>query len=158
MVLFFLFLSWIATALLTAIVAADKNHSGAAWGFAGLLFGPIALIATVGLADRRQHQLLRRIADALSGEMSSDGGTRQNELSPAISKEPEVIEGPIEGADDYNICLENYRKTVGSTSKPVYAKSKVTENIIWLMDKDGVQLAQFKKSKSGEWTMPFWLN
>ena len=59
--------------------AADKNHSGAAWGFAGLLFGPIALIATFGLADRRQHQLLRRIADALSGEISSDGGTRQNE-------------------------------------------------------------------------------
>ena len=159
---FFLFLSWIATALLTAIVAADKNHSGAAWGFAGLLFGPIALIATVGLTDRRQHQLLRRIADALSGEISSDGGTRQNELTEATSKDPEVIEGPIEGDDDYNTCLEMFLKSVGPTSykakRPVYSKSTMKGEFIWICDKDGINLAQFKKGRDGKWTMPFWLN
>ena len=151
---FALFLAWITTALLCAIVAADKNHNGTAWGFAGLLLGPLALIATVGLSDRRQHQLLRKISDALSGETSNNiSADHSSESQEAI--EPE---GPIEGADDYNICLEHYRNIVGGHSSPVYANSIITDKTIRLMDKDGINLAQFKKSRSGEWTMPFWLN
>ena len=138
------------------IIAEDKNHSGLAWGFAGLLFGPIALIATIGLSDRHQHQLLRKIADALSSEPSAFS---LETIEPGWTTEPE---GPIEGADDYNTCLEIYRERMGPTSSkaknPVYSKSTMKGEFIWICDKDGVNLAQFKKGRDGQWTMPFWLN
>ncbi len=154
---FIIIVGWIVTAICCAIVAEDKKHSGAAWGFAGLLFGPIALIAAVGLADRRQHQLLRRIADTLSGDTSNDATSNSE-----VSQENIQAEGPIDGADDYNICLEMFLKTVGPTSykakRPVYSKSTMKGEFIWICDKDGVNLAQFKKGRDGQWTMPFWLN
>lgn len=149
--IFILIVAWVVTALLCAVVATDKHHSGIAWGFVGLLFGPIALIATVGLADRRQHQLLRKIADALSGEISTVSSISQNESSQAIDKKPEIIEGPVEGAGDYNKCLAYYCKTVGGKRSPVYANSKITDSTICLIDADGIELAQFKKSRFGEW-------
>ena len=153
---------WIVTAIFCAIVAEDKKHSGAAWGCAGLLFGPIALIAAVGLSDRRQHQLLRRIADTLSGDTSNDGMTNDAIFNPELTQDDIQEEGPIEGADDYNTCLEIYRERMGSTSstakRPVYSKSTIKGEFIWICDKDGVNLAQFKKDRDGQWTMPFWLN
>ena len=148
-----LFLAWIITALLCAIVAADKNHNGTAWGFAGLFLGPLALIATVGLSDRRQHQLLRKIADALSGEISNDFSTDHS----SDSQESIEPEGPIEGADDYNACVEIWNER-GTYLRPVYAKSIIMEDSIKLKDKFGVELASFKKDRSGKWTMPFWQN
>ena len=154
---FIIIVGWIVTAICCAIVAEDKKHSGAAWGFAGLLFGPIALIAAVGLADRRQHQLLRRIADTLSGDTSNDAIS-----NPELTQDDTQEEGPIEGADDYNTCLEIYRERMGPTSstakRPVYSKSTMKGEFIWICDKDGVNLAQFTKGRDGQWTMPFWLN
>lgn len=148
-----LFLAWITTALLCVVVATDKNHNGTAWGFAGLLLGPLALIATVGLSDRRQHQLLRKISDSLSGEMESNGNINQ----PALNLEVGEPEGPIEGADDYNACVEIWNER-GTYLRPVYAKSIIMEDSIKLKDKFGVELASFKKDRSGKWTMPFWQN
>ncbi|EHA60523.1 hypothetical protein [Synechococcus sp. WH 8016] len=150
---FALFLAWIITALLCAIVAADKNHNGTAWGFAGLLLGPLALIATVGLSDRRQHQLLRKISDALSGEQANNANIDKPELILEVS-EPE---GPIEGADDYNACVEIWNER-GTYRRPVYAKSIIDDKTICLMDEGNNELARFKKDRSGKWTMPFWQN
>ena len=144
---FILFVVWIVTAILCGFVAEDKKHSALAWGFAGLLFGPIALIATIGLADRHQHQLLRKIADALSSEPS------------AFSLEAIEPGGTIEGADDYNTCLKIFQEKVGPNSmtakRAVYAKSVIKADFLWLMDEDEIQLAQFMKNSAGEWKINF---
>lgn len=44
-------ISWIAGGLLTQYVAVQKGY-GRLWFWWGLLFGPIGLLASVGLPDR----------------------------------------------------------------------------------------------------------
>tara|TARA_B100000212_G_scaffold310283_1_gene261251 strand:+ start:623 stop:856 length:234 start_codon:yes stop_codon:yes gene_type:complete len=60
-------LTWIIFALifasLSSTIAEDKGHGEFAWGLVGFLFGPIGLLAAVGLSDRVQHKYLRQIAE-----------------------------------------------------------------------------------------------
>jgi hypothetical protein len=49
----FLFL-WLPCTLYTAKVSSEKGYNGFSWGLGAFLFGPIALIAAVGLPDNRQ--------------------------------------------------------------------------------------------------------
>ena len=58
----FLFI-WLTCGFFTASVAGDKNHNLFALFIAGLLFGPIGLIAAVGLSDRTQRRYVRLIAE-----------------------------------------------------------------------------------------------
>lgn len=44
---------WFVCGLLSAYVASQKNRSGVAWFFIGLLCGPIGLIAIVGVPVAR---------------------------------------------------------------------------------------------------------
>lgn len=53
--LWFVF-AWLACGALSAHVAAEKDRCGPCWFIWGVLFGPMALLATVGLPSRdRQH-------------------------------------------------------------------------------------------------------
>jgi hypothetical protein len=58
MVIFF----WALCGLFASSIAADKGHNGCMWFIGGILFGPIALLAAVGLNDiksqRTQNELL----------------------------------------------------------------------------------------------------
>ena len=45
-------LAWLACGLFAGHVAAEKGRWGMWWFFMGILFGPLALIAAVGLPDR----------------------------------------------------------------------------------------------------------
>ena len=62
-------ISWLLFALiftsLSSTIAEDKGHGQLVWGLVDLLFGPIGLLAAVGLSDRVQRKYLRQIADNL---------------------------------------------------------------------------------------------
>lgn len=72
-----------------------------------------------------------------------------------IASMPEEL---IEGADDYNTCVKIFYTKLGTNLHPVYSKSLIKDKSIKLKDKDNNELAEFRKNKSGQWTMPFFLN
>ena len=44
--------AWLACAIFSGIIASEKRYSGVAWFLLGVLFGPLTLLATVGLPSR----------------------------------------------------------------------------------------------------------
>ena len=58
--IFFIF--WIICGLFASSVAGNKGHNGCMWCIGGFLFGPLAVLATLGLGDkisqRKQDELL----------------------------------------------------------------------------------------------------
>ena len=59
-----IFFIWLPCGFFAASVAGDKNHNPFAWFFAGLLWGPIGVIAAAGLSDRTQRRYVRLIAES----------------------------------------------------------------------------------------------
>ena len=69
-----LIIFWILCGLFASSIAGNKGHNGCMWFLGGILFGPLALLAAVGLNDiksqrtqdelleetRRQNEWLRR--------------------------------------------------------------------------------------------------
>lgn len=51
-----LFIIWIICGVFAAVVASSKGRSGVAWFFLGFLFGPFALLASVGVTDLRRQR------------------------------------------------------------------------------------------------------
>ena len=49
---------WLAVPGMAAHVAGAKGGDATSWFFLSLLFGPFALLAAVGLPDRKLHRLL----------------------------------------------------------------------------------------------------
>ena len=54
---------WIPCAIFCGTIAEDKGHSGIAWFWGGLLFGPIGLLAVVALSDRKLRRYIRMMAE-----------------------------------------------------------------------------------------------
>lgn len=50
------FAAWLACAFFAGHVASEKARCGFCWFCWGILFGPVALVASVGLPDDRQTQ------------------------------------------------------------------------------------------------------
>ena len=50
---FGVFIAWIATAGFTSVVAGEKGYSRFRWGIGGFLFGPMALLSSIGLPDQK---------------------------------------------------------------------------------------------------------
>lgn len=48
----YVLIAWIACGVFASHVASEKDRCGVCWFFWGVLFGPMALIATVGLPDK----------------------------------------------------------------------------------------------------------
>ncbi|MCP9776214.1 hypothetical protein [Cyanobium sp. WAJ14-Wanaka] len=44
-------------------VAESKGHGGLSWGISGLVFGPLALLAAIGLSDLKTRKYLRLLAE-----------------------------------------------------------------------------------------------
>jgi len=69
-------ITWIVFALifasLSSTIAEDKGHGEFAWGLVGFLFGPIGLLAAVGLSDRVQRKYLRQIAEKFNEKKESE--------------------------------------------------------------------------------------
>tara|TARA_Y100001968_G_C19395152_1_gene737846 strand:+ start:752 stop:1327 length:576 start_codon:yes stop_codon:yes gene_type:complete len=51
---------WILTGVTTGVVASDKGHGFGSWTIAGLLLGPLGLIAAAGLSDQKLREYIRR--------------------------------------------------------------------------------------------------
>ena len=78
------FLMWIPCGIYAGVIAASKNHNWFPWSLGGFVFGPVALIATAGLPDRKLHRYVRLISgdkDEPSEGLSSV--TRQKSLNPS---------------------------------------------------------------------------
>ena len=58
-----IFFIWLPCGFFAASVAGDKNHNPFAWFFAGLLWGPIGVIAAAGLSDRKQRRYMRLLVE-----------------------------------------------------------------------------------------------
>ena len=54
---------WILCGVFAAQIAGGKGHGGCSWFLGGILFGPLALIATLGLRDRKRDLETRRLID-----------------------------------------------------------------------------------------------
>ena len=63
-----LILVWLPCAWLTGTVA-DAKGLKRDWSITGLLFGPIALIAVVGMPDRKMIRVLRALAEHQGAEI-----------------------------------------------------------------------------------------
>lgn len=56
-------ISHLASAFLSKTLAGQKARNSKNWFVAGLIFGPLGLIAAAGLADRHQIVYLRYLAE-----------------------------------------------------------------------------------------------
>ena len=56
-------LVWIPCGFFAAVVAEGKGHNGIAWFFGGFLFGPMGLLAVVGLEDRKLRRYIRLLGE-----------------------------------------------------------------------------------------------
>jgi len=56
-------ISHLASAFFSRTIAGQKARNSKNWFIAGLIFGPLGLIASVGLADRHQIVYLRYLAE-----------------------------------------------------------------------------------------------
>ncbi|OZI79885.1 hypothetical protein [Bordetella genomosp. 2] len=73
-------LAWFAAAAFAAHLASEKNRCGACWFLWGVLFGPLALIATAGLPSIVERRGLGEAGSA------GEGGT--------VAKLPTMTEKP----------------------------------------------------------------
>lgn len=55
---------WILCGVFAAQIAGGKGHGGCSWFLGGFLFGPLALVATLGLRDRRRDWDTQRLINA----------------------------------------------------------------------------------------------
>ena len=63
MAFFFILVFGVIAGFLASNIASDKGHDGSSWFFAGLLFGPLGLIAAAGLSDRKLRKYIRQIGE-----------------------------------------------------------------------------------------------
>ena len=65
MTLLFLFLFvWLPACFVAGTIAEDKGHTFSSWACAAFFFGPIGLLGAVGLSDKKQRSILKRIVEA----------------------------------------------------------------------------------------------
>ena len=75
---------WIPCGIYAGVIAASKEHNWFPWILGGLLFGPVALIATAGLPDRRLTRYIRLINEGKSEPSKEIGSvTREQSLKPS---------------------------------------------------------------------------
>jgi hypothetical protein len=51
-----LFIFWVICGVFACVVAGNKGHNGCMWALGGFLLGPLALLATLGLGDRKAQR------------------------------------------------------------------------------------------------------
>ena len=78
------FILWIPCGIYAGVIAASKDHNWLPWIVGGLVFGPVALIATAGLPDRKLTKFVRLLSGD-KNESSEEIGSvnRQKGLKPS---------------------------------------------------------------------------
>lgn len=95
---------WILCGVFASTIAGGKGHGGCSWFLGGILFGPLALIATLGLRDRKRDWDTRRLIDTQEEMLDEiqrkhDWERRQWEQE----KERQYLEAESRRADQYRL-------------------------------------------------------
>ena len=105
--------------LLSSTVASDKGHDGTAWFLVGLLLGPLGLIASAGLSDRKLRRYLRQIGekqDAIKPHQDREQKSKNKSVGsfvlPKEANEKEVFEKLVELLEK-----KNYSEVVRTIDK-----------------------------------------
>ena len=75
---------WIPCGIYAGVIASSKDHNWFPWIVGGVLFGPVALIATAGLPDRKLTRYIRLISGDNHESFEEIGpATRAQSLKPS---------------------------------------------------------------------------
>ena len=75
---------WIPCGIYAGVIASSKDHTWFPWIVGGVLFGPVALIATAGLPDRKLTRYIRLIGgENHKSSEEIDSATRAKSLKPS---------------------------------------------------------------------------
>ena len=75
---------WIPCGIYAGVIASSKDHNWFPWIVGGVLFGPVALIATAGLPDRKLTRYIRLISgENHESSEEIDSATRAKSLKPS---------------------------------------------------------------------------
>ena len=96
--IFILFL-WLPSGLYSGQVAHQKGYSGASWGFGGLFFGFIALIAVAGLPDRKLRKYIRLIGEKQNAIEVVKESVEQSFAQPVEQSIEQPVEKTVELID-----------------------------------------------------------
>ena len=117
LIVVFLFF-WLPAGIYSGEVAHQKGYSGAAWGFKGLLFGFIALIAAAGLPDRKLRKYIRLIGEKQNAiEIVEeefklvDGNTKISFAMPKDASKKEIYKELVLVLKEGGCKLEKYNVT-----------------------------------------------
>ena len=99
-------------ALLCSNIANSKGWEGSSWGITGFLLGPLALLAVVGLPDKKLRRYLRAIAIKLDAEI----------VEVEIEKEQHI--------DDYQKIISLLSPKLSELAKENYSEVWATKAIL----------------------------
>ena len=131
-------------ATFTGQVAKLKGYESSGWQVAGLLCGPLALIAIAGMPDMKMRDYVKAIAErqGITSKVIDSIKTKTEEKSVA-----KFGNSPLE---DYEAVVALY-KSKGGKREPDYKKSNVFSGTITLKDDSGKTLASFSREGSSLW-------
>ena len=148
--LFIVFL-WVLTGFTTAVVASDKGHGFGSWAFAGLLLGPLGLIAAAGLSDQKLREYIRRIIDPNLAVPTRANQKLLNRTYLQFDSQPKLLKG------SQNISQEGHQRYAHEKYMVDFLlKKDASQNEIWTKilemfefhNPDLVYLADQTKSKT----------
>ena len=143
MILFALFISWIASAFFCSSVAGEKGYSSSSWFIAGFFFGFFALIAVAGLPDRKLRKYILQIGMKQNAiQDDSIGNNLEN-----LNNDSKTINGPSFGKKDTSFVTNSdvskgtvYKKLVSEVNRCGYKLE---------FDKLGIKSYEIDKSSVG---------
>ena len=109
-------LAWIGAAILSPVIAKSKGRSGVAWTFAGLVFGPVGMLA-VGLMEpvsietrereyqlEREREVKRMLASKPTSKPQStqDNAVAKKRKQDAERRRRDDEDAAVVAADDYD--------------------------------------------------------
>ena len=114
---------WILCGVFASTIAGGKGHGGCSWFLGGILFGPLALIATLGLRDRKRDWDTQRLINTQEEMLDEiqrkhDWERRQWEQE----KERQYLEAESRRDDDYRLPPEQEEEEWDDPNIPAWQK------------------------------------
>ena len=128
---------WILTGMVTGVVASDKGHGFGSWVLAGLLLGPIGLIAAAGLSDQKLREYIRRTIEHESSWPIESNQTLFGQTQNSLDSMPKLLN---ESQINFDSQTEKYSKDkfIGD----FLLNKNASEDQIWIK---ALEILQFAK-------------
>lgn len=137
-----IFCSWIVCGAYSAIVAGSKGHQSITWFIGGLLLGPFALIAAIGLPDLELRRLLR--------QFSKDDSNRWTTPPPVQSESKPRI--GFFSEDEWKEILKLVRESGSDPAHASIQKSYLSSPTTAIVcDDNRSPMVEIAKNGLGEW-------